>query len=981
MQPALGLGLGTRINGFGGSFGGGFSIENSFYLDGVNQDFLIANADINPLVSGNTTYTLFGAFKRVDDTAFRMDLFGNGSGTNLNCNIRVLSNTTIYLYVTQLGVSRWAAVTGLPDMNNRWVIFAITFSSSDPSKCKFYVDGVDAGGGSINLSIDDVDTKAGNYTIGQLGNGAAYFRGNISMLGIVPSIISLEQYQYWYNGGKPKNPQTVFGETTRFYNPDTSGDTAQFTMTDSLNSTSATSRNLVDSYKTPITPYTDPLQRIIDKYATLNAWSFENFGINTTTSTIYDYEGTHDLSNPAVANQPTFYGGDGNILNRPSAYFVTDDYLYKAQADYLIGESTGCIHAVFTTNANITSSNWVFSSCDAASTNYIFGVAVVLGKFRLLIRNTTGQEYDVYLSTEPQANTSYVISIYQNGTNIQAYVNGVAQTFTDNGSSGTTPEQMWWSDVSNRDNIAIGGAIISPSQYSDLDIALVQITSDSADATVLANHTELNDIYGCYLTAEAPLSIEKSFYFDGVDQYFNADSLVANVSSDTVGTMSVMVKHTANSPSGSAIICGFGDADAVTQLNINQQANGKVRASLSYVGTSQWVLDTDNAIDLTNWTKIDVVQNGIEPVLYINGIAVATTFIVFVNKTFWLNDMLNIDTFSIGALTYNSTQLFNFNGYISQVSYVNTNLSPQDIAYIYNGGDVRNIQTLLGNKCKFFWNPDNRTGDTAEFTVADSINSINATSVNFDDANLSPLTPYSDAIQTIIDKYATLNAWSFANIGINGTTTTAYDYEGTHDLSNPAVANQPTFVGGDANIDNYPSATFLTSEYLYKSTADYLSGQSTGCIHTVFTTNADVTTINRFVSSSDEATILYRIDMLILNGKLRFSMVNNTNSYIVDCDTTTLSGNTSYVVSAYQNGTTLQILINGVTQSLTVVGGTSQTYWFSDIPNRDNIVIGALIASSNFWSNLDLALVQITSDSDDATVLANHNELKTLYGI
>lgn len=481
-------------------------------------------------------------------------------------------------------------------------------------------------------------------------------------------------------------------------------------------------------------------------------------------------------------------------------------------------------------------------------------------------------------------------------------------------------------------------------------------------------------------------SIDKSFYFDGVDEYFSADSLVANVSSDTVGTLSVMVKHTQVIPSLSAIICGFGDADAYTQLNINQQTNGKVRASLSYIGVTRWSVDTDNAIDLTSWTKIDVVQNGTQPVIYINGVAVAQTFTVVVDKTFFLDRMLNIDTFTIGGLIYNSSPVYRFDGYISQVSYLNTNLSQAQITELYNNGNPKNPQQLFGSNCKFFFNPDNRTGDTAQFSVVDSVNSITATSSNMEDADLSPLTPYSTILSDLVTKYNFLNAWSSENIGINGTTTTAYDYLGTHDLPNPAVANQPTFSGGDAEWNNNPSLAYTTDDYLSKAVSNYGITESSGSVTAVF----------KFTSSGVFQTILNAGDntstnrsiALIVNSldKVFLNINAGASSSVFSHDTALTIGNL-YVVTFSSEGTTGtgKCFINGV-EVACVESGTNTGEWFDLVPTGflDTLNIGCSIwnpsTTLRFFEG-DIEFVGVSSETNATNILAMQNILINKYGI
>ena len=480
-------------------------------------------------------------------------------------------------------------------------------------------------------------------------------------------------------------------------------------------------------------------------------------------------------------------------------------------------------------------------------------------------------------------------------------------------------------------------------------------------------------------------SIAKSFYFDGVNQDFSADSLVSNVSSNTKGTFNILYKPLETTKAANETIVSFGNSSTLEYLGIFHLSTGKLSIQTVKVSTTQFNIHATNIpFTIGEWCLITIVQNGVRPIIYINGLPIAMTDVNNTNLTSWLSNLTNVDTFNIGAIDYNGGgEQFYLNGYVSQVSYIDTDISAAQCLDFYNEGQPKNPQTLFGANCKFFFNPDN-SGDTAQFSVVDNVNSITATSSNMTDADKTPITPYADPIADLVTNYSFINAWGFENQSINGTTSTLIDYKAIHDLSNPAIANQWTFIGGDANINNRPSGYFVTDDYAYKAVANYNSGASTGGIHAVFTTNADVTNTGTIFCTSDESSVSYYVGMLITSGKIKIIIRNTTATatrYEVTCDTTAISSNTSYAVSVYQNGSTLQVLINGVTQSLTVTAGTAETYWFADIPNRDNISIGALVGSVVIYADLDIAFVGVSEDFADATVLSTHNELKTIFGI
>jgi hypothetical protein len=235
-------------------------------------------------------------------------------------------------------------------------------------------------------------------------------------------------------------------------------------------------------------------------------------------------------------------------------------------------------------------------------------------------------------------------------------------------------------------------------------------------------------------------TIAKSFLFDGVDEYFNADTLVANVSTDTVGTINVLVKTENVTPSATFHFFSFSDTNQATFIVLNQQTNGKIRLNCTINNVFQFRIDTTSAIDLTSWTLISAVQNGTQPVIYVNGVAVAQTNVTATDLTRWVADCTGVDNCRIGALFY--TAIAYGKGYISQCSYLNTDISSAQVLDLYNNGKPKNPQTVFGANCKLFFNPDN-SGSTAQFAVIDRINSITSTSVNMENADKTTETPYT----------------------------------------------------------------------------------------------------------------------------------------------------------------------------------------------------------------------------------------------
>jgi hypothetical protein len=221
-------------------------------------------------------------------------------------------------------------------------------------------------------------------------------------------------------------------------------------------------------------------------------------------------------------------------------------------------------------------------------------------------------------------------------------------------------------------------------------------------------------------------------------------------------------------------------------------------------------------------------------------------------------------------------------------------------------------------------------------------------------------------ISSIVSKYGFLNAWSAENITINGTTTTLHDYLGEHDLSNPTVASQPTFSGADSSMQNRPTLSFTTDDYLTKAVANWRSADASGVFIAVirnstayfFSTNDNTSNSNWFS--------LYRSGTygLVKNGAVVVNSTTNTTA--------------KQVVAMVGTGTEFKAFVNGVNETTTPL-----TYnWLNSTPTqRDDITMGATTRLSPIYSTSVIAFVGYLPYTNDATIIACQNELKTLYGI
>jgi hypothetical protein len=189
----------------------------------------------------------------------------------------------------------------------------------------------------------------------------------------------------------------------------------------------------------------------------------------------------------------------------------------------------------------------------------------------------------------------------------------------------------------------------------------------------------------------------KGNYFDGTDDYVLHDAhAVARVAAnDTTGTYSVWVYL--NSTTGATFLSA-GDNDSANEYLDFYVATSTRLLGLDFKqgGAVQWSVKTTTAtIPVRTWTHIAVVQNGTQPVLYINGEVPVQSNIVSTDLTMWYDELANCDKFAIGCLESNNTHTKDWNGAIGQVKYWNRALSAAEILRDYNGEALYDDATYL----------------------------------------------------------------------------------------------------------------------------------------------------------------------------------------------------------------------------------------------------------------------------------------------
>lgn len=227
--------------------------------------------------------------------------------------------------------------------------------------------------------------------------------------------------------------------------------------------------------------------------------------------------------------------------------------------------------------------------------------------------------------------------------------------------------------------------------------------------------------------SQNPGKINRSLLLNGSDDYINIDAVVNDISSNTNGAIAIWVKPS-NIDTDWTCIFTFNDTDANEFMFARQHSTaGIVQCGHRAAGVTKWVFSSDSPV-LANgtWTHLILQQNGIAPVLYVNGDLVAVTFTHYADKTKWFADLGGMDNGRLGCLdAEGGGRTYYWNGQYDDVRIFDRVLTTNEIAQIYNAGNgtETNEVALV-------------TSTNAEFRVRDS--SGNVTTLSPHNTSLIP---------------------------------------------------------------------------------------------------------------------------------------------------------------------------------------------------------------------------------------------------
>lgn len=155
---------------------------------------------------------------------------------------------------------------------------------------------------------------------------------------------------------------------------------------------------------------------------------------------------------------------------------------------------------------------------------------------------------------------------------------------------------------------------------------------------------------------------------------------------DTVGTLMGWILR--NTATNDDCIISAGDTNAIEYINLHVH-NGYLNCSLADGGSAAWDVEGDNLdVPPFEWHHVAVVQNGTAPVLYVDGVAIASTNDVSTDLTKWFAALNGIDNANIGMLDMNTSTSMDIDGAIADVRHYNTALTATEIKDIFEGRTI-----------------------------------------------------------------------------------------------------------------------------------------------------------------------------------------------------------------------------------------------------------------------------------------------------
>ncbi len=497
--------------------------------------------------------------------------------------------------------------------------------------------------------------------------------------------------------------------------------------------------------------------------------------------------------------------------------------------------------------------------------------------------------------------------------------------------------------------------------------------------------------------------------FDGTDDGFNIDAVRTDLASTTTGSWEVWVNPTDATPAANAHIISFGDTNAVELMTLQMTTTGTCRASLNIAGVAKWQFATDSAVFSDNTpTHVMLVQDGVEPKIYIDNVEVAQSFSITTDKTAWFSVATGLDNGRIGCSSFNSGGNSAWTpAILDSIGFWNRAITSDERTELYGGGSGVNYDDMTagltsGLVSYFKMNdveganqtdshgsnnatpisvPKSTTGKVVNTTLADMTTSL-VSFWEFDEASGNRADTHGTNTLTDVNTVTTGPGVVQSSVTDQDTAWKITDRYGNHDLSNDDGAGQPIW----NQNSGLPFLEFDgVDDFLSKDVADWLSGSTSGSIYMVCQSDSTNTEENGFCSSdnaTDNHYLAVQNSVSSLNDSSRIlTRISGTVASVYG--DTDITDSTVRLLEFHSNGTAYELLIDGTSETVNEqTGGDDTGNFYGDVSNRDNISMGALLRSSVLYFPSKFFEIIVTSSESSAVEKLNvRNYLTNKYSI
>ena len=233
-------------------------------------------------------------------------------------------------------------------------------------------------------------------------------------------------------------------------------------------------------------------------------------------------------------------------------------------------------------------------------------------------------------------------------------------------------------------------------------------------------------------------SIAHSFLSDGTTEFFTNTANLSDINNVIAGTNKTWTLNIAFK-AGELGVTDYIFSDLGFNVTLRKNVNNTLQIILKDGGAFKSATSS-TALNDEDWNFVTITHNG--------NLTLGNRTEIFLNAVDDTNTDNTTNTIDPGVTSFNifaKGASESFKGNFQYLSLLDIALTPAQITILYNGGKPLDSQIEHGSNCKLFVNPDN-SGDEAQFTITDSTNNIDFTSILMEDEDKVTDTMYNAVV-------------------------------------------------------------------------------------------------------------------------------------------------------------------------------------------------------------------------------------------